>query len=200
MKRTLLISIALGITLSGCDLLQSDPPEPPFGEVSASLNGAEWFASPRATVVFTEQVYVPRDDSMLSMQFDALTVSGFRTGALVMTFPYRGPGDYEIHYADVTLDPDTSGVTPDTLSSIVSFYDTQHNAISAHLALEEGNSFRVNIHEVDRNLGQFRGSFDGRLVYYDGQTAGSPNRNYPDTLRFVDGSFESEIDFVRAAP
>ena len=198
MNRMIIIAILVGGVLSGCDLFKSETQEEPFGEVTATLNGADWHAFPRATVVYTEEVYVPQNDSMLSMQFDAVSITGFRTGALVLTFPYRGPGEYVIDFDSVKIDPDSSDARPDTLASIVSFYDTQHNVINAHLVLEEDDSFRVNINEVNRALGYIRGRFDGTLVYHEGHHAGSPTRNYPDTLRFVDGVFESEVGFVSA--
>lgn len=197
MKRTILFTFGLALIVAGCDLFDSDSePDEPFGAVTATLNGFDWGAYPRAAVVFTEDVFVPNNDSMLSMQFDALDVTGFRTGALVMTFPYRGVGSYDIPYATIDIEPDTTRA--DTLSPIVSFYDTQHNVINAQLLLEEDDEFRVTVDAVDRTRGEIRGTFDGTLVFHDGRSSTDPSRNYPDTLRFRNGAFESRVDFVSA--
>ncbi len=199
MTRAILLTITLGIIVAGCDVFGTDPePEERFGEVTASLNGNDWGAFPRAAVVYTEDVYVPHNDSMLSMQFDAFALNGFRTGALVMTFPFRGVGSYEIEHTEIAEAADTTVAASDTLAPVVSFYDTQHNVINAQLLLTEGDHFQVTIDAVNRNLGRISGTFDGTLVFFDGQAATSPTRNYPDTLRFTSGAFESEVDFVSA--
>lgn len=200
MRPFFFLFLILGATAAGCDLFRDDPEPEAFGEVTATVNGQPWDAFPRAAVVYTEDVFVPQDDSMLSMQFDAFDLNGFRTGALVMTFPFRGTGSYDIpHTMTGRSDPDSANpALPDTLFPIVAFYDTQHSNINAQLLLEEDDEFEVTIDGFDRERGEIRGTFSGRLVYFAGRRATDPSRNYPDTLRFADGEFESRFEFVSA--
>lgn len=200
MTRIAILLLLLGTFITGCDLLGGQSEPDPIGEVEATLNEGSWYAFPIAAVVYTEDVYVPQNDSMLTMQFDAMDIYGFRQGAMLMTFPFRGIGPYDIDRSEIAEPDTTETAAPDTLLPIVAFYDVQQNTINAHFLIAEEEPFHVTVDEVDRRQGEIRGTFSGTFVFADGRAFPSPFRNYPDTLRFTNGTFRSTLQFATAQP
>lgn len=201
MKRALgAAALAAALLIVGCDTGVDGDVEEEFGEVEATMNGQEWRALPQAALVFTREVFSPQNDSLISMQFDDFQTPTYRRGALVATFFYRGDGDYEIertHVARIEGDPNDPSVL-DTLQANITFWDTNHQTPTARFAVAEDEPFHVTITSFDRSEGILRGTFSGTLIFEEGASSDNPVRNYPDTLQFNNGEFESTIDEVDA--
>lgn len=192
--------LALLLLIAGCDLGTDEDLDDDFGEVEATVNGQDWSALPRAALIFTGEAFSPQNDSLINMQFDEFEGRTYRRGALVLTFFYRGDGDYEIvrtEGAQIEGDPDDPSVL-DTLQANVTFWDTNHDVLTARFSVDEDDPFRVVITSLDRSEGVIRGEFSGTVIFAEGAEDGAPVRNYPDTLRFTNGAFESAFDVLEA--
>ena len=188
MIRTLLALLLCG-SLVACDTNDDGcHQQAAGGYAEAEINGETTCLLTFTRLFYTNDVFIPEQDSLLTLGLTAALPDGFRYGTLFINTPFRGIGTYEIERTELRGGYSPDG--PDSLFSYARFYDVHHDVGVATFGVDPEEPFRLEVTGYDPASNEIAGTFSGTFTFQDGRSSDDPLRNFrTDTLRVERGAF-----------
>ena len=132
-------------------------------------------------------------DTLIKMgqSLDSRRMPGYSLGYWSLYFSKRGTKIAPLHYA---YRADNAALPHQTWYSVLS--DRQNDAGVAHLRLDTTARNTVHVQRFDPVSGRLSGTFEVTFVFFSGTQTPSPLRNFADTIRMRNGTFDIKPEVI----